>query len=172
MSSGWIPLHKALVKELPKDRPFSRLEAMFSITMDYDEGNMVSVCGYSKLWRWSEGRVRRFLEEIGTRIEYPVSTSSRQNQRGVIVIGNAEGSRSDGGGIKAIDSKWLSHQAKGKRSDNGVKAKGSQTPTKEPKPEPDPKPIETLSPDSLRLSSLLADLILKNNPSHSKLCNG
>jgi len=136
MTSGWIPLHKALVRELPKDRQFTRLEAMFSFTLDYDQGNQVSVCGYSKLWGWSEGRVRRFVEEIGARIEYPENTASRQNQRGVIVIVIEEGSRSDNRGIKAIDSKWLATQTKGKRSDNGVKAEGSCTSTKEPNPNP------------------------------------
>ena len=115
---------------------------MFSLTLDYDQGNPVSICGYSKLWRWSEGRVRRFLKEIGASIEYPENTSDRQNQRGVIVIVITEGTRRDNGGIKAIDSKWLYTDTKGNRSDSGGNAEGTRSSTIDPNPEPEPKPKE------------------------------
>lgn len=35
-----------------------------------------------------------------------------------------------------------------------------------------PKPKKPVSPDALRLSGMLADMILKNNPRHTKLSNG
>ena len=138
---GWIPLHKGLVRELPHDRPFTRLEAMFSLTLDYDEWNHVSVCGYSKLWRWSEGKVRRFLDEIGVSIDYPENTANCRNQRGGIAIVKAEESRRNCSGIKVIDSKWLSGSTKESRSNGEVKTKESQSTTIKP----NPKPIKDLS---------------------------
>ncbi|WP_136524642.1 hypothetical protein [Geomonas ferrireducens] len=139
---GWIPISKVLVKDLPRDRPFTRLEAIFSLTCDYDLENPVSVCGYSKLWRWSEGRVKRFIEEIGAHIEYPENTRKRQNQRGVIALVITEGSQRDSRGIRLIDSKRLPERPEGSRSDSRGKPKGSRTSTKEPNPDPNPEPLK------------------------------
>lgn len=139
-------MSKALVKDLPCDRPFTRLEAMFSLTCDYDLENQVSVCGYSKLWGWSEGRVKRFLEEVGARIEYPENTRNRQNQRGGIALVITEGSQRDRRGIRFIDSRWLPDCAEGSRSDNGGRPKGSRSSTKEPNPDPNPEPLKTPVP--------------------------
>lgn len=143
---GWIPISKALVKDLPRDRPFTRLEAIFSLTCDYDLENPVSVCGYSKLWRWSEGRVKRFMEEIGAHIEYPENTRNRQNQRGGIALVITEGSRGDNRGIRLIDSRRLPDRAEGSRSDNGGRPKGSRSSTINPNPDPNPEPLKTPVP--------------------------
>lgn len=41
----WVPISKALAAELPSGRPFTRLEAMFSLSIDYDQGTPVTVKG-------------------------------------------------------------------------------------------------------------------------------
>jgi hypothetical protein len=137
--SGWIPISKTLARELPKDRPFTRLEAMFSLTLDYDQGNEVTVLGFAELWRWSRGKVERFLEEIGVKIEYPEYTGQKQNQRGQIMIQIPSRKRAENGQIKFIDSRWLSNDADRKRTDTEQKTSRSQSTTIDPNPKPYPE---------------------------------
>lgn len=176
---GWVPLHKALVRELPKDRPYTRLEAMFSLTVNYDNGDTATVQGYASLWRWSCGKVRRFLDEVGVALEYPENTTQKQNQRGQIMIQIADRWRTDGGQIKIIDSKWLASESNRRRTDDGQKADRSWTAIKEPKnlePNPEPKlslPKGRVSPDSATpqdLASLWNEIVGK--PSVMELSKG
>ncbi|BDV44106.1 hypothetical protein GURASL_30290 [Geotalea uraniireducens] len=134
--NGWVPLAKSLVCELPKDRPYTRLEALFSLTVDYDEGRSATVQGYSKLWNWSRGKVDRFLEDVGAEIVYQNDTSVMQNQRGQIVIHNSDRSRADSGQIKMIDSKWLHSKATRYRADTEQTTSRSRGTTTEPNPSP------------------------------------
>jgi|GEM_PF-6293345 len=170
--SGWIPLDKALARELPKDRPYTRLEAMFSLTCNYDNGETATLRGYASLWSWSTGKVERFLKEIGVRLEYPVTTGKRTNQRGTIMSTKPRQSRDSNVTINFIDSKALSEEARQRRDNNETKTGQSQGPIKEPKnlePEPKKKPS---SPEAFRLSGLLADLIQVNNPGNTSLRKG
>ncbi|CAG1001980.1 hypothetical protein ANRL4_03225 [Anaerolineae bacterium] len=134
--SRWVPIDKGLLRELPKDRPYTRLEAMFSLACDYDDGKTATVQGYASLWRWSCGKVRRFLDDVGAVLEYPENTSRRQNQRGQIMIQIADRSRTENGQIKIIDSKWLASEADRKRTDDGQKTDRSCSATKNPNPKP------------------------------------
>ena len=63
---GWVPMDKNLVNYLPKNKPYSIVEAAFSYTLDHDNNNNNSVSGYSKLWSWSRSRVRNFIEILKT----------------------------------------------------------------------------------------------------------
>lgn len=63
-NSGWIPLDKNLKWCLPTDRPYTKLEAMFSHQLDIDQENGFSVNGYAKLWQWSRNKVRFFINNI------------------------------------------------------------------------------------------------------------
>jgi len=83
-SGGWIPISKGCVKYLPKDRAYTELEAMCCIQMDYDTGKTATVTGYADLWRWSKGKVYRFIKRIGVEIIYPQKTTRLRNQRGFI----------------------------------------------------------------------------------------
>lgn len=132
----WVPISKALAAELPSSRPFTRLEAMFSLSIDYDQGTPVTVKGYAALWGWSRGKVERFLEEIGAVIEYPESTGNKQNQRGQIMIQITSRSRADNRQIKIIDSKWLGRGSSRSRADDGQITSRSQGTTKNPYPYP------------------------------------
>lgn len=141
MRDGWIPLHKGLARELPHDRPFTRLEAMFSLTLNYDQGNTVTVKGLAASWGWSRGKVDRFLEEIGVSIKYSSDTRTLQNQNGQIMIHGTDRTRAQSGQIKAIDSRWLQSQSSTKRADDGHETSRSQSTIIKP----NPKPINTCS---------------------------
>ena len=82
----WVPITKISARLLPKDRPFTKLEALFSLQLDHNNKNEVSVMGMSKCWGWSRKRVRTFLDREGVEISYPESTVKRQNQRGLIRV--------------------------------------------------------------------------------------
>lgn len=65
--SGWIPIDKNLAQEFKFiNRPFSRIEAMYSFTLDIDNNKEWSINGYKKLWGWSRNKVRKFINEIRT----------------------------------------------------------------------------------------------------------
>jgi len=69
MSKGdnWVPIDKMLAQDLKHiSRPFSRIEAMFSYTVDVDNNREGSVLGYSTQWSWSRNKTRRFLNCIRT----------------------------------------------------------------------------------------------------------
>ena len=84
-SGGWVPLDKGLMTELPKDRPYTAIEAVFSMQLDYDKGNKVTVSGYADLWRWSRAKVRRFIKKLGIIIQYPKDTAKKKNQKGFVL---------------------------------------------------------------------------------------
>jgi hypothetical protein len=151
MSSGpWIPISKELVSALPKTRPYTRLEAMYSLTVDYDNGEQATIKGYADLWRWSRGKVERFLAEVGAKIMYPEDTSQKQNQRGQIMIQMTSGTRADFRQIKMIDSKWLSHGVAASQADSEQTAGRAQGTTIYPYPNPHKKHLSgpTQSADS------------------------
>ena len=72
---GWMPISRYLKKSLPVDRPYTELEAMYSLQLDYHDGNDASEAGYASLWRWSRTRVRNFLLSVSAEI------SDAKNQR-------------------------------------------------------------------------------------------
>jgi hypothetical protein len=63
-NGNWIALHKELRYFLPSGREYTILEAMFSYTLDIDNGKEGTISGYSKLWGWSRTKVRKFIEEL------------------------------------------------------------------------------------------------------------
>jgi len=69
-SGNWVPLSKALVNSLPRDRPFTELEAMFSLQVDYDCNRPCTVRGFSTRWQWSRNKVLHFLKKHGVFIEF------------------------------------------------------------------------------------------------------
>jgi len=59
--TDWVPLDQRLSAYLPKDRPYTRLEAMFSRQLDLYNETGFSIRGYAKLWQWSRKKVANFL---------------------------------------------------------------------------------------------------------------
>lgn len=110
---NWVPLSKALVRELPCDRPFSKVEAAFALQIDYDNNKQVSIAGYAKQWSWSRKKVSNFFRELGISIKYAESTAIQQNQKGQIRIQIGSRSGADREQISFINNKEL--QSSGNR---------------------------------------------------------
>ena len=117
---NWIPLSKGLAKYLPKDRPYTKLEAAFSLQLDYDANNPVTVAGYSSLWRWSRNKVVRFLHILGVSLIATVEEKQRKNQKRHISIHIKDISTEKKGHIRLIDNRGVTrskgHIAKKKRT--------------------------------------------------------
>jgi hypothetical protein len=122
----WVPLHTGYTRYLPKDRPFTELEAAYSVQVDHDRQNAVTIMGYAKQWRWSRGKVVRFLLECGAQIMYPETTSRKQNQRGQIMIQTTSRDRTDGGQIKLINSNVIDDDTDRPRTDGEQMSSRSQ----------------------------------------------
>jgi len=141
---NWVPMSKAFVRHLPGNREFTSFEAMFSLSVDYDNGNSVSVSGYSSLWGWSRKKVSNFLKKHNLEILY--ADKYNRHKRGVLVVklgvpnGEQEGNRIGTGReqVEFIDSKDL------RKDGNRVGAGGEQvgnrkgSTTNEPNPKPNP----------------------------------
>ena len=63
---GWIPIDKRLSHYLPKTRPYTELEAMFSYSKDVDERKEKCAREYSRIWSWSRTKVNNFIIKIRT----------------------------------------------------------------------------------------------------------
>ena len=100
-NGNWAPMSKAYIKFLPKSREYTKLEAGFSVQVDYDNQSLVTVAGYSALWSWSRKRVSKFLDDINVEIIYPESTKKRQNQKGQIGLQIKSRSGTDQAQIKS-----------------------------------------------------------------------
>ena len=134
---NWIPLSKALVKYLPLNREYSEIEAMFSLTVDYDNSNSASVSGYATLWGWSRKRVSNFLK----RYDLSISYKDKFNRHKKGQVGYQEGNRKGTGReqVEFIDSKALS--VEGNRKGTGREQEGNRkgSTTNEPNPKPKEK---------------------------------
>lgn len=112
----WVPLDKRWRNALPHNetRPFTELEAAFSLSLDHDGRRQVTLRGLAKLWRWSTGKVSRFLARNGVEID---------NFGGTVMHTPAGQWRDTGETAKLIDSRWLSEEAKQKRDAGGTVAR-------------------------------------------------
>lgn len=141
---GWVPISKGMIAMLPRDRAYSELEAMYSLSVDYDNDSPVSVSGYASLWGWSRKRVGNFLEKHGITI----SSEGKTNQYNTGKIypngGYKQGSKLDSSNVTSkeqaqfIDYKGLSRQENKQSSKQGYK-QGSKQGSTTIEPEPEPK---------------------------------
>ena len=91
MNEGnWVPIDKRLRYFLPLKREYSKVEAAFSLQLDYDSGKNISVAGYSKLWGWSRNRVNTFLKGMDVEI-----LSSNSSPNGGVISMKPKGQASD-----------------------------------------------------------------------------
>jgi len=104
---NWIPISKAFTMDLPHGRPYTRLEAAYSLQVDYDQKKSVTVAGYSALWSWSRTRVSKFFKDMKVEIIYPEKTRKKQNQKGQIAIQIKNRSKTDKGQIRIIENNNL-----------------------------------------------------------------
>lgn len=148
----FVPLAKAFKRYLPKiaDRKYGEIEAAFSLMIDYDNQNEVTISGYAKLWKWNKKTVSKFIKDHGAMIIYPKDTENYKNQRGLITILKRDQKGTNKGLIAFIDNKDLTTNRDLKRTKEGLKKDQSLPPTIEPDPKPDPKEI-TYSKTFLKL---------------------
>lgn len=165
---NWIPLDKNLVKYLPRNRSFSEVEAVFSVTFDYDSDNDVTVSGYASRWGWSRKKVKVFLDKMGVEISYPKNTKSMQNQRGQIKEQIRDRSGTDKGQINFIDSKWLANERSRSGTDKEqIRSRSGSTTINPKNPNPNPNPKRnSFSQNSIEfeLSSSLLSNIRNHKP--------
>lgn len=153
-NGNWVPLSKALINEFKKiNRPFSRIEAAFSLQSDFDNKKEVTVSGYAKLWMWSRKKVRTFLKDMNVDIIYSESTEKLQNQRGQIggQIRNRQGT--DREQIRLIDSTWLNDEGDRQGTDReqiGDRSGDTTIDPIDPKPNPDSKEEKHFNPQKMR----------------------
>lgn len=131
MKGFWVPISKALASALPHGRAFSRIEAAFSLQLDYDRSESVTVAGMAARWGWSRKKVSGFLSELGIEIEYPEATDRKQNQRGQIRIQIRSRSEIEEGQIKFIDNKDITDYRDRTDDEQGQKRSRSNDTTKE-----------------------------------------
>ena len=138
---NWIPMSKALLKKLPKDRPFSEVEAAFSLQVAHDCKQEVSVAGLAARWAWSRGRVKRFIVEMGGAVAYQKDTSNLQNQRGQIVIQIPDRYRADNEQIRLFENNNLPSKTDRYRADSEQITDRSRYTINNPNPNPNKKDL-------------------------------
>jgi len=134
---NWVPISKGFTCALPKDRPYTELEAAYCVQLDYDNVNTATVSGYADLWRWSRKKVKGFFMRLGIEIIYPENTQKKQNQRGQISIQIRDRSGTDRELIRLIDSRNLTKRRDRKGTEKGQKRDRSGSTTRDPNPNPD-----------------------------------
>lgn len=94
---NWVPISKGFVSALPKDRPYTELEAAYSVSCDIAAGKKVSVAGYAKLWKWNRKKVSRWMRDTG----WMVRNDKPRHPNPVAVI------RGTTGGALIHDPNWI-----------------------------------------------------------------
>lgn len=120
---NWVPIDKYLVQFLPINRPYTKFEAMFSVTVDIDNNIKRSINGYAKLWDWSRTKVRDFLEKIKTPKKHSRDTLKTLCKHPIRLISN--------------DLSYLKNTLKTGKEQG--RDRGLDT-TIDPNPNPNPKP--------------------------------
>lgn len=139
----FVPLAKSFAKYLPKiaGRKYGEVEAAFSLMIDYDDQNDVTISGYAKLWKWNKKTVAKFIKDHGACIAYPKDTKNYKNQRGLISILKRDLRGINKGLIAFIDNKDLAANRDLKGIKEGLKKDKSLVTTIEPKPKPEEKEL-------------------------------
>lgn len=76
----WIPFDERALALLPKDRAYTKLEALMSLQADIHHGNIGSIAGYASLWGWSRDKVRRFITPLKEGIDHFVDRKPTGNR--------------------------------------------------------------------------------------------
>ncbi len=172
-SGGWIKLYRRIHNNpMWQERPFDRARAWVDlillanhkdgylrkrgIKIDVKRGQVGwSERALAERWGWSRGKVARFLHEL--KIEQQIEQQNGPqniNVTSLITITNYDRYQSDEPQNGPQNEPQTGHkQYHRQECKEGKKIKPS-------------------SPESLRLSGLLADLILQNNPANTQLSNG
>lgn len=69
MSRGdnYVMIDKAIAQEFRHiNRPYSRVEALVSHSINVNCGRRYTIAGYAKVWQWSRNKVRKFIADIAS----------------------------------------------------------------------------------------------------------
>lgn len=138
---NWVPLSKILVSKLPVDREFSEVEAMFSLTVNYDNNTPVTISALASRWGWSRKRACNFLNRAGGKIFYDEDTKKKQNQKGQIGLQIRDRKGADKEQIRLINSKCLGIERDRNGTDKGQKWNRQGSTIKDPNPDPELKHV-------------------------------
>lgn len=138
--NNWVPISKALVKKLPTDRKLSEIEAMFSLTVNYDNNDPVSISGLASSWGWSRNRVSNFLNKLGINIVY--KDKFNRHKKGQVAIQVEDRIGTGRGQVEFIDSKWLRKQKGRTGTGEGQDGDRRRSTIIKPNPKPEPNPKE------------------------------
>jgi len=103
------------IDDLPKDRPFTRLEAAYQYEVDRFNSKERSMREYAKTWSWSPGKVIRFIAEI-LQIDSDESLSIPIKNDGT----NAEQRRNSNRTVKAFKNNELQTTTEQGRNNGGT----------------------------------------------------
>lgn len=93
---GWVSIDNNFYKELLQTtRSFTRMEAAFCLTHDFNFNKSWSIKNYAKIWGWSRNKVRKFINEIQS--EQGSIMNGAKNQKGhpIRLIGNGSTGHKD-----------------------------------------------------------------------------
>jgi len=171
-TGGWIKLFRCVQKNpIWQERPFDRARAWVDllllanskagtirrrgIKITVQRGEVAySLRELGKRWGWSLGKVQRFLHELKT--DTQIDTRNDTENVSVTAL------------IHLVN--YDKYQSRDTKNDTKNDTEtGTKTGTEQEGKEVKEK---TSSPESLRLSGILADLILQNNPENTRLNNG
>jgi hypothetical protein len=173
LERGWIKLYRK-IQDNPSwtAEPFTHSQAWVDLLLlaNHKDGHILvrgnkvpvlrgqvgwSVLSLSRRWKWSRGKVNRFLDELETEQQI---VQQKNRVTSVITIinydsyqGNGQQTEQQTDNRQATDGQQTDTNNNNKNEKNGKK-----------------KDIKT-SPDALRLSGFLADKVLENLPTYSKL---
>jgi uncharacterized phage protein (TIGR02220 family) len=147
-NGNWVPISKFFSYALPRKRVFTDLEAMYSLQLDYDNDNTITILGCSRRWGWSRTKVTNFLIEHDIIISYPDELKSIRKKRGCIDIhpdkkrhkkkhkeDNKETIKEH---KRFIDSKWIADSEDNKKAIKRHKKNNEKVTTIDPNNNPNP----------------------------------
>lgn len=79
MAKPWVKILIESEEYLPKDRPYSLVEAEFHFGVDQFKGKQRTTNEYSKIWSWSRGKVTRFIDKMTDPSEPLLTSINEQN---------------------------------------------------------------------------------------------
>ncbi len=135
-AGNWVPLSKAFVQYLPKDRAYTKIEAALSLQITYDNDQPATIAGFAAMWSWSRKKVRLFFDKIGVELTYPKDTKKLRNQKGHIRVHKRDISSEKKRHIRFIDSKWLGEERDIKEENKEHKRDIKGNSNNDPNPDP------------------------------------
>lgn len=82
-ANNWVRIDKNIVQGFKTiNRPFSRVEALVSFSIDINCGSPWTIKGYAAMWQWSRNKVRNFVTNLQT--EQGLATDGRSKYRHAI----------------------------------------------------------------------------------------